>query len=324
MFELFLKTWRCKQPVIGWILLGDETLGSSRIHGINIHNFLMANSVRSAVVQTNAWKTPNITASRWRQFKLLFSGINILIFQKVISQEAINLTKIVKKVGIKTILVQCDKVDTEMIRAVDQVVVTSDFLKEYYFDTCKVRSVVIDDALEIDTSLLKKHEEKSFPEVVWVGHQDNWRTLELISGILRETHFPFKTISNHPDASVRWDLGTVYKEILGADIAVIPSFADEWSLAKSSNRLTMFMGLGMPVIAAPVPVYKKIIVNGVNGFIAENSSDWIKYLHLLKDVELRKRIGTEARNCVIGQYGVDVIGKKWISLFRSLLTPMHG
>jgi glycosyltransferase involved in cell wall biosynthesis len=137
---------------------------------------------------------------------------------------------------------------------------------------------------------------------------------------LNNSSFTLKTISDHPDTNVEWDLNTVASEILAGDIAVIPAFIDDWGKAKSNNRLTMFMALGMPVIAsANVPVYKKIVKNGYNGFLADTIDDWTKHLLLLKDLKTRATIGLQARSDVLNEYSIDVIGKKWIALFEQMI-----
>ncbi len=129
-----------------------------------------------------------------------------------------------------------------------------------------------------------------------------------------------KRISNHPDADVEWNLDRVYQEILTADVAVIPCSADEWGKAKSNNRLTLFMALGLPVIVSPIPIYKKIIRHGYNGFLATNINDWVKYLTLSKEVNIRRNIGMKAREDVLKEYSIDVIGERWLSLINRIFV----
>lgn len=312
-----------KAPKIGWILLGDRNVGSSRIHGINIHNFLLKNGIKSFVLQSSSTMRPFLTIPAWKQLLLLTSGYDIFIFQKVHDDKAARFAKLAKKMDIKTVFIQSDMIDTEMVRIVDYLIVTSDYLGKYYNKTYGTDAIVIEDAIEVDKNLVKEHSDKKRIEIVWLGNKDNWKSLEIIYKALEEVNDKslfLKRISNHPDADVVWSLDRVYQEILTADLAVIPSSTDEWGKAKSNNRLTLFMALGLPVIVSPIPSYKKIIRHGYNGFLAENMNDWVKYLILSKDVNIRRDIGMKAREDVLKEYSIDVIGERWLSLINRILV----
>jgi L-lactate utilization protein LutB len=49
-------------------------------------------------------------------------------------------------------------------------------------------------------------------------------------------------------------------------------------------------------VASDVAPYHRSIRNGVNGYLAKNAKDWIKYLEgLVRDEELRRIMGGNAR-----------------------------
>jgi hypothetical protein len=145
---------------VGWILLGDTNVGSSRIHGINIHNFLLKNGFDSVICQTNTTMVPYLTLSDKEQSRLLSTGFDILIFQKVFDENAINLAQRAKRKEIKSIFLVSDKIETDMVRAVDQLVVTSEFLQDHYKVNYGIDSVLIEDAIEVGASLVKQHLDK--------------------------------------------------------------------------------------------------------------------------------------------------------------------
>lgn len=307
---------------VGWLLLGDINTGSSRIHGINIHNYLISKNIGSRIVQSSKIMTSALTLSIWEQIHAIFSGIDILIFQKVFDNKAIRLANLAKFIGIKTVLIQCDLHETEMANTVDYVVVTSNYLKKHYDNLYGISSIVVEDAIEIDLTKSKQHEVKEDLKLVWVGNKDHWGTLDIVRDVLlniNDDAFSIYTISDHPDADVKWDLSTVTDEILKGDIAIIPTHNTPWYQSKSSNRLTMFMGLGLPVIASNIPSYSELITNNYNGYIATSSSEWKKYLLALKNHDLRTKIGRAAKQDVISKYSMDVIGEKWIELFYKFI-----
>jgi glycosyltransferase involved in cell wall biosynthesis len=320
--DTVLNIFAAKKKIkIGWLLLGDINTGSSRIHGINIHNDLLARGIESVILQTNSPWNVNLTISSIEQEIILNAGFSVLIFQKVFGGEAVTFARRAQQKGIKTILLLADRYDVEMVTVVDQLVVTSVFLQEYLKSKINTEPILLEDAIEVPESLSKCHSDKDNVQLVWVGHSDNWKSLEIVYDSLERTckgSFSLKTISNHPEADVIWDLNTVFNEALTGDIAVIPALHNEWSLSKSNNRLTMFMALGIPVVASSIPAYQNIIETGVNGFLAEDGSDWLKYLNLLKDTTRRSQIARRARIEAFSMYNISKIGKQWSDLLQKI------
>lgn len=263
-----------------------------------------------------------LTISSTCQESLLTGSFDVLVFQKVFDAGAITFALKARDRGIKTIFLISDQHESEMARVVDQVVVTSNYLKKFFDTRYGIDSVVIEDAIEVPTHLEKTHVPNSNITLVWVGHSDNWASLQIVRDVLinlRGAGFTLKTISNHNECDVPWSLETVFNEILSCDIAVIPASSTHWSKSKSNNRLTMFMALGMPVVASGVPSYRTIIKHGRNGFLAENETQWLECLGQLKDEKIRARIGGQARKDVLSTYTMDFIGQRWVSLFNRLL-----
>lgn len=307
---------------IGWFLLGNENVGSSRIQGINIHNYFNKIGIKSIILQKNSIMKPCLTITMWQQLIILLSKYDVLIFQKIFDSKAMRFALLARKFGIKTIFLQSDLIETKMVKKVDAIVVSSEYLKRYYDNKYGIKTFLIEDAIEVNKNLFKKdYECKEKITLIWVGHKDNWKTLDIIYQALEKINdnsFCLKTISNHPDADIKWKLETVFQEILKGDIGVIPCLSDEWSKAKSNNRLTMFMALGLPVIASAIPSYQKIINHGKNGFIAKNIDDWIKSLLILKDNKNREKIGLKGREDALNNFDIEIIGWKWVSFIKEL------
>lgn len=116
-----------KRLKIGWILLGNKTVGSSRIHGINIHEYLIKNGFNSNILQSPSTLSTNLELNPIDCLKIIFSGYNAIIFQKVYDKNSVIFTKICKLFGIKTIYIQSDLIENPMLSIVDKVIVVSDF-----------------------------------------------------------------------------------------------------------------------------------------------------------------------------------------------------
>jgi glycosyltransferase involved in cell wall biosynthesis len=120
---------------------------------------------------------------------------------------------------------------------------------------------------------------------------------------------------------VPWNEKTVVEEILDSDVGIIPwPDIGRAERLKSSNRLVMFMSLGIPVIASPVPSYLPILRHGENGFIATEADQWLKFIEQLRDDPgLRRRLGASARDSVHLTFSKQRQAKMYEDIFSNLL-----
>ena len=126
---------------------------------------------------------------------------------------------------------------------------------------------------------------------------------------------------------VPWDSQGVYEVMRQADIGIVPIEqrpehvprmpAPAWKV-KSENRLTMKMGIGLPVIATPIPAYEPVIEHGVNGFFARSKQDWITILESLRDPVIRRSVGERARASVIKRYSMQEQARRLIAVLHGL------
>jgi len=311
---------------VGWILLGDETTGSSRIHAINIHKNLPRDKFNSILIKSHSPSETKLNLSIKKQIYILLMRFDILVFQKVYDLDAQRIAKFASFFGVKTVFLQSDLIETNMTTCVDHVVVCSDYLKnslKLRYPNSPANYTVIDDAIEISSQHTKKHLPKSKLNLVWVGHSDNWHTLAVVEDALKkinDTSIHLTTISNHENATYSWNINTVHELILKNDIAVIPSTNNDWSKSKSSNRLTLFMSAGLPVIAWPIPSYSDIIEKSKTGFLAEGVDEWCAAILTLKDHKTRASISKEGCAYATKNYSTEEIVRQWGSFFGQLIS----
>jgi glycosyltransferase involved in cell wall biosynthesis len=136
-------------------------------------------------------------------------------------------------------------------------------------------------------------------------------------------------LMNHHIKCVPWGRLSVYRELLDSDIGIIPIASDlskprssippEWML-KSANRLTLKMSVGLPVIATPIPAYESVIIHGHNGLFARSPRDWDRCLKLLRDPDLRREIGTSARNSVESKFSIQEQARLFLNVVKSVVV----
>lgn len=311
---------------VAWILCGDINVGSSRIHGINIHNYLKKNNCNSYILYKPKGYSDSIILNPYTKKLLLKSNADIVLFQRVHKGSAETLVEKLKKSGKKTVFLMADYYETIMPGICDRVIVVSDYLRQQLVTRGieENKILVIPDAIETPGDLHKQNYSGEVPyKIVWVGAEGHWDSLTVVRKALADPdlreNMQLITISNHPESTYRWELSTVWDNILRCDIAVIPADSNEpKNLTKSSNRLTMFKALGMPVICSPLPEYESIIQHGQNGFLARDVDEWIHALKKLLSREIRQRIGTTGREEIFLEFGIECIGKKYLDFLHTL------
>jgi len=92
------------------------------------------------------------------------------------------------------------------------------------------------------------------------------------------------------------------KAISQIDIMVVPlEKNNEFAKCKSEVKFLEAAILGKPTIASNTAGYAEIIEHGITGFVAENEDQWYELMsRLIADAELRKTVGQNAREYVLG------------------------
>ena len=103
------------------------------------------------------------------------------------------------------------------------------------------------------------------------------------------------------------------------DIVIAPLKCSTFDESKSELKLVESGFLKIPVVASPIFPYKKLIKNGINGFIADKTIDWIRYLDLLiSNPAKRREIGNNLFNDVSIEYDIRNIALRYIKTFEEI------
>ena len=102
------------------------------------------------------------------------------------------------------------------------------------------------------------------------------------------------------------------------DVGIMPLPDGPWERGKCGYKLIQYMACGRPVVASPVGVNRQIVEHGVNGFLANDTADWITALRELRDnAPLREAMGRAGRCKVEKQYCVQVTAPCLAETLRS-------
>ena len=117
-----------------------------------------------------------------------------------------------------------------------------------------------------------------------------------------------------------WNKEDEIKELQSFDIGIMPLPDDEWTKGKCGLKGLQYMALGIPTIMSSVGVNKDIIDDGVNGFLASNTEEWVEKISLLiESTPLRKKIGNAGRLTVEERYSTLANQSLYLKAFNDLI-----
>lgn len=115
---------------------------------------------------------------------------------------------------------------------------------------------------------------------------------------------------------IPWDKSREIDDLMQFHIGLMPLADDAWAKGKCGFKALQYMALGIPALVSPVGVNTQIVDNGVNGFICRTEQDWQQQLNLLiRDRNLRIRMGGATRTKIEEQYSVCAVRSRWLALF---------
>lgn len=221
----------------------------------------------------------------------------------------------------------------DIIKVSDMVFAGNEFLAAYarlYNDNVKVVPTTIDTNYHI-----RKKENPDRPICIgWTGTQTTLKYLDSLKEVfveLKEKYgdlIKFKVICDQPwefeGVEVEyeeWNKAREIEQLEEIDIGVMPLVDNEWSKGKCGFKGLQYMAVESAAILSPVGVNTEIIEDGVNGFLAQSHSDWIRVLSLLiENPKLRKEIGKAGRKTIEENYSVNKWKDKYLAYFNELIN----
>lgn len=301
--------------------------------------------------------TPDISGLADR---IKLQQFQIVVFQKVFGDSVLEQVYALRQIGIKTVFFICDYVEPAMCDATDATVAISDYLKSLYPKHLHAKISVVHDGLEqpaqhkVDWGNCSGSVQHPLRAVLVtsqtltglpiLGQPPPWLNVKIVGRYspaavsiqrLRENQWQlssmrnwderwnyFRFLANRRITCEAWGAQSVYQNMAQSDIGIIPiepDAAPAWD-RKSENRLTLKMAMGLPVIATPIPSYRPVIEQGKNGFLAQGIADWHRCLDALRDPELRKTMGQQARATALSRYSMERQAEKLIDMLRNLVA----
>lgn len=115
---------------------------------------------------------------------------------------------------------------------------------------------------------------------------------------------------------VREDYWPMKHRTLDLDIGICPLIEDDFNWNKTPIKWQEFGLLGTPAVVSPT-LYSATVKEGEDALIARNTKEWAEHLSLLvRDAELRKRIGNAAKARVEAEFDLENHWQELHELYR--------
>jgi glycosyltransferase involved in cell wall biosynthesis len=224
-----------------------------------------------------------------------------------------------------------------MVQSADAVIAGNEFLRDQataLTDPAKVR--LIPTCLDADRYPLARHDpDRPIVKLAWIGSASTIRGLEKTGPLLdrlgqKVPRLLMKVICDrslhldHLPIEFRlWRHETETAELADADIGISWQPDDVWSAGKCGLKVLQYMAAGLPVIANPVGVHKKLVRSGETGFLVDSPAEWEDAVRLLaSNADLRRRMGLAGRHLIEREYDVSRGADAWRRIIRTLApTP---
>lgn len=175
-------------------------------------------------------------------------------------------------------------------------------------------------------NLISNHD-TSRVTVGWTGSFSTLKYLDILEPVLQQLQanydFDIKIICNKAPSLklknvhyVEWTPENEVPELASCQIGLMPLTDDAWSEGKCGFKLIQYLSLGIPAASSAVGVNKKIIENGINGFLCNTSEEWYNAIEkLLCDAALRKKMGKAGRQKIVTEYSLQSNTGNFLRMF---------
>lgn len=98
-------------------------------------------------------------------------------------------------------------------------------------------------------------------------------------------------------------------------IGVMPLPDEAWARGKSALKLIQYLAAGTAAVASPVGANCDVVQDGVNGFLASTTDEWVEKLKLLlENSELRQKFAKIGQQTVENDYSIQSNAPKFIDV----------
>lgn len=120
---------------------------------------------------------------------------------------------------------------------------------------------------------------------------------------------------------LRWSARDEVAQMQGIDIGVYPLPKDSWVGGKSGLKAIQYAAFGIPCVASRVGHTPNVVADGKTGLLVDDEAGWISALtNLIDDPDLRRRLGTSAREWAVANYSVKAVADDYRKVIDDVMN----
>jgi glycosyltransferase involved in cell wall biosynthesis len=206
------------------------------------------------------------------------------------------------------------------------------YVKKFTVKTTDISSTVNTDTRYIFNK--KRYAPKEKIIIGWSGSHSTAKYLYLLENVLKKLskEFQFKLLvmgdsTFHIDGveieAMEWQESYEMEVLNHFDIGLYPIPDEPWVYGKSGLKAIQYQALGIPVGASELGANKRGVKDKETGFLVQwdSEQEWYDAIRkLIINVELRKRLGLNARKFIVENYSVAVTKDKYFEVISGVLN----
>lgn len=220
-----------------------------------------------------------------------------------------------------------------ILEGCDKVIAGNDLLKQQASRFNK-NVTIIPTSIDLEKFKFKlPKREIKYPIVIgWMGSPETFVYLNILWGVFKTLALKYdilikivggkrkeKEIPGLKREDEEWRLEKEVEQLHTFDIGIMPLTDDEISRGKCGLKLLQCMAVGIPAVASPVGVNKRIISDGTNGYLAMGKDEWVKKLEkLILNPDLRERFARNGRATVEKNFSLEKNSKRLIKILKEV------
>jgi len=220
----------------------------------------------------------------------------------------------------------------QMINTSDFVIAGNEFLKSQvlpYNSNVEVIPTTIDQERYAPKDYSVKKEKVT---IGWIGDHGSIHYLKRMKPIFENIGKSYKNVElkivcdtffdceNLNVIKKNWDQNDEIFDLQSFDIGIMPLMDDPWSWGKCGLKIIQYQGVALPVVCTPVGINRDLIEDGINGFYATRSEEWIEKLSILiEDFSLREKMGSEGRKKILAGYTLQACAPRLLSILEKVM-----
>ena len=195
---------------------------------------------------------------------------------------------------------------------------------------------------KISSNFVRKREEYT---IVWEGFSENVLHFDIVIQALFELSqlFPItlKVITNDTincyfkyagavsaylaripckTEFIVWDAETVATHLGQGNVGIVPiNMRNRFAAAKPANKVNIMRLLGLPVVASPTQAHCEAITDGLDGYLASNTGEWVeKITELFKNRTRAEQMSRVGQQKAQDSTSAVLIASKWLQIFNKI------